>query len=141
MTDGGADRLPGDVLSLLRETHEVDIETRPAPDVPPHLTTIWVVVADDDRAFIRTYRGPGSRWYREATAAGSAALVVDGQRIEVSLTHANDPASVEACSAAFRAKYRTSGASLAAMLVPEVLDTTLELLPAGTDHAVPCERD
>jgi hypothetical protein len=131
MTDGGADLLPGDVLSLLRETHEVNIETRPAPDVPPHLTTIWVVVAPDDRAFIRTYRGPGSRWYREATASGRVALVADGQRVEVRLAPATDPASVEACSQAFREKYRSSGASLAAMLVPEVLGTTLELLPVA----------
>ncbi len=130
MTDSRTDRLPGDVLSLLRETHEVDIETRPAPDVPPHRTTIWVVVDPADRAFIRTYRGAGSRWFREATASGQVALLADGQRIEVRVSPAIDPASVEACSEAFRAKYRTSGASLAAMLVPEVLGTTLELLPA-----------
>ena len=131
MTEGRTDRLPGDVLSLLRETREVDIETRPAPDVPPHRTTIWVVVDTQDRTFIRTYRGAGSRWYREATASGRVALLADGQRIEVLVSPASDPASVEACSEAFRAKYRTSGASLAAMLVPEVLGTTLELLPAG----------
>ena len=125
------DRLPADVLALLRETREVQIETRAAPDVPPHVTTIWVVVDAEDRAFIRTYRGPGSRWYREATAAGAAALVVDGQRVEVRLAAATDPASIEACSDAFRAKYRTSGGSLPAMLVSAVLDTTLELLPAG----------
>jgi hypothetical protein len=129
MTDAGADRLPGDVLSLLRETQEVDIETRPAPDVPPHRTTIWVVVDPGDRAFIRTYRGAGSRWYREATASGHVALLADEQRIEVRVTPATDAESVETCSEAFRAKYRTHGASLAAMLVPAVLDTTLELLP------------
>ena len=129
MTEAGPDRLPGDVLSVLRAMREVDIETRPAPDVPPHLTTIWVVVAPDERAFIRTYRGSGSRWYREATAAGQATLVADGQRIDVRLAPANDPVSIEACSEGFRAKYR--GASLAAMLVPEVLGTTLELLPLG----------
>jgi len=123
------DRLPADVLALLREAQEVQIETRPAPDVPPHLTTIWVVVDEADRVFIRTYRGPGSRWYREATASGRVALLADGQRIEARVSPATDPASVEACSAAFRAKYRTSGASLAAMLVTEVLPTTLELLP------------
>lgn len=129
MTDSPTDRLPGDVLSLLRETQEVDIETRPAPDVPPHRTTIWVVVDQADRAFIRTYRGAGSRWYREATASGQVALLADGQRIEVRIRSAIDSGSVEACSEAFRAKYQASGASLAAMLVPEVLGTTLELLP------------
>ena len=35
-------RLPGDVLAMLRDAREVGIETRPAPDVPPHRTTLWV---------------------------------------------------------------------------------------------------
>ena len=124
------DRLPGDVLSLLRETQEVDIETRPAPDVPPHLTTIWVVVDPEDRAFIRTYRGAGSRWYREATAAGRAALLADGQRIEVTLSPATDAASVEACSEALRAKY-AHASGLRGMLAEDNLPTTLELLPVS----------
>lgn len=122
------DRLPGDVLSLLRETQEVDIETRPAPDVPPHLTTIWVVVGAEDRAFIRTYRGPASRWFREATASGQAALLADGQRVEVRLVAATDPASVEGCSAALRAKY-AHASGLRGMLAEGNLPTTLELLP------------
>jgi hypothetical protein len=122
------ERLPGDVLGLLRETREVDIETRAAPDVPPHRTTIWVVVDDRDRAFIRTYRGPGSRWFREATAAPSVALLVDGQRIELALDPATDAERVAACSRALQEKYQ--GASgLRGMLTDENLPTTLELHP------------
>ena len=123
------ERLPGDVLGVLRETREVDIETRPAPDVPPHRTTIWVVVDPQGRAFIRTYRGPASRWYREATAAPAVALLVDGQRIEVALEPAADPDRVDACSQALREKYSGAG-GLRGMLTPENLPTTLELRPA-----------
>ncbi len=129
MTEGGTDRLPGDVLSVLRETQEVDIETRPAPDVPPHRTTIWVVVDPQDRAFIRTYRGAGSRWYREATASGQVALLADGQRIEVRW---RPPAIRERrgmLGGVPREVPDPAARSLAAMLVPEVLGTTLELLP------------
>jgi hypothetical protein len=122
-------RLPADVLALLRDTQEVEIETRPAPDVPPHLTVIWVVVDEQDRALIRTYRGPRSRWYREATADGTARIHAGGYTIDVRVEHAADPERVEACSEALRRKYASSRASLAAMLVPEVLPTTLELLP------------
>jgi hypothetical protein len=122
------DRLPGDVLGLLRETREVDIETRPAPDVPPHRTTIWVVVDERDRAFIRTYRGPGSRWYREATAAPSIALLVEGQRIELALEAADDRERIEACSRALRAKY-AGAAGLRGMLAAANLPTTLQLVP------------
>jgi hypothetical protein len=122
------DQLPGDVLGMLRETREVDIETRPAPDVPPHRTTIWVVVDERGRAFIRTYRGPGSRWFREATAAPSVALLVDGQRVEVALERATDAERVAACSRALREKYAgTSG--LRGMLSDANLPTTLELHP------------
>jgi hypothetical protein len=129
------ERLPGDVVGLLRETREVDIETRPAPDVPPHRTTIWVVVDDLGRAFIRSYRGPASRGYREAAAAPTVALLVDGQRIELALEAADDPDRVAACSAALEAKY--AGASgLAGMLSEENLPTTLELL-----QIAPPERD
>jgi hypothetical protein len=121
-------RLPGDVLGLLRETREVDIETRAAPDVPPHRTTIWVVVDPKDRAFIRTYRGPGSRWYREATAAPSVAVLVDGQRLEIALEAATDTERVAACSTALQEKY-AGRTDLADMLADANLPTTLELRP------------
>jgi hypothetical protein len=121
--------LPGDVLGMLRDAREIRIETRPAPDVPPHRTTIWVVVDDQDRAFIRTYRGPGSRWYREALSNERIGLLVAGQRIAVSVEQANDAERIEACSAALRSKY--AGASgLRGMLADENLPTTLELRSA-----------
>lgn len=126
------DLLPGDIIGVLRETRELDIETRPAPDVPPHRTTIWVVVDEQGRAFIRTYRGPSSRWYREATAAPSVALLVDGQRIEVAVEGAADRERVEACSQALREKY-AGDAGLRGMLTAENLLTTLELVPAPPD--------
>lgn len=124
------DRLAEDVLALLRDTREVDIETRPAPDVPPHRTAIWVVVDDEDRALIRTYRGPNSRWYREALAAGTATIHAGGNAIHVGVVRATDPERIEACSRAMSQKYASSRASLRAMLLPEVLPTTLELIPA-----------
>jgi len=123
------ERLPGDVLAMVRDAREVLIETRPAPDVPPHRTVIWVVVDEQDRAFIRTVRGATSRWYREALAAGTVGFLVDGQRVEVSVEHVQDEERIEACSQAMRRKYATSRASLAAMLLPAVLSTTLELHP------------
>ena len=115
---------------MLRDAREIRIETRPAPDVPPHRTTIWVVVDDQDRAFIRTYRGPASRWYREAISNERVGLLVAGQRIEVSLEQADDAERVAACSAALRGKYTGTG-GLRGMLADENLPTTLELHPAS----------
>jgi hypothetical protein len=124
------DKLPGDVLAQLRDAHEVQIETRPAPDVPPHRTTIWVVVDDQGRAFIRTYRGPTSRWYREATSSESVGILVHGQRVEVRVEDASDEERVETCSALLRGKY-AAASGLRGMLAEENLRATLELRPVS----------
>lgn len=118
-----------DHLRLLRDTREVEIETSRGEDRPVHRTIIWVVVDDADRVLVRTYLGPGSRWYREALANPRVRLLVGGRAMNFVVQRADDPERVEACSSGLRAKYRP-GSSLDAMLRAEVLDTTLELRPA-----------
>lgn len=115
---------------LLRAAREVRIETSRDEGAPVHRTIIWVVVDDQDRVLVRTYLGPGSRWYREALAAGRVRLIVGERAIDFSVEEATDPQRVQACSDGLRAKYRRS-ASLDAMLRDEVLPTTLELHPAN----------
>lgn len=115
---------------LLHNAREVRIETRGAEGAPVHRTIIWVVVDDEGRVLVRTFRGPGSRWYREALALGHCTLLVDDRAIDFTVEPAGDPERVVACSDGLRAKYRRS-ASLDAMLGDDVLDTTLELRPAG----------
>ena len=117
---------PKPTVALLDRSKEVDIETR-SPKGAAHAVPIWVVVDGDD-VFIRTYRGPTSRWYRELLAAGGA-LVVDGKRIPVKAIPAADSASVKRVSDGYRKKYR-KGSSLDSMLVPLVLPTTVRLEPA-----------
>ena len=117
---------PKATVALLDRSNEVDIETR-SPKGTVHSVPIWIVVDGDD-VFIRTYRGPTSRWYREIVA-GPGALVVNGQRIPVRAIAAADAASVKRVSDGFRKKYR-KGSSLDSMLVPLVLPTTLRLEPA-----------
>ncbi len=114
-------------LELLRTTKEVRIETRRAPDAPVHRTIIWVVV-DGDRAFVRTYRGAGSRWYREALAQPDCTLWLGKVGLPVRVVVATEPDVVAAVSRGFEAKYPRSQ-STAAMVREEVLETTLELLP------------
>ena len=83
---------------------------------------------DGDDVFVRTYRGPKSRWYRELLA-GPGALVVNGKRIPVRAIAAADGGSVKRASDGYRKKYPKSG-SLDAMLRRSVLPTTLRLEPA-----------
>jgi len=113
-------------LERLAAAQEVDIETL-APDGPAHRATIWVIV-DGDEAFIRSYRGPDARWYREALANPAVAIHVAGQRLAATAIGATDPDSIERVSAGFRAKYRP-GESTTAMAT-QYLDTTLRIEPA-----------
>jgi hypothetical protein len=114
-------------LARLEAAEEVDIETQ-APDKPVHRTTIWVVV-DGGEAFVRTFKGPNSRWYREAMANPAVAIHVDGRRLAATAIPATDPDSVERTSAGYLRKYARDPAAKA-MVVPEVLETTLRLEPA-----------
>jgi hypothetical protein len=118
-----------DVLDRLRHEVEVDIETHATSGGPAHRTTIWVVVDDRNRVLVRSYRGAGARWYREATSGTPTALVIGHEVIPVTVEHARDDERIRACSVELERKYAGDPAT-AAMVRDEVLDTTLELHPA-----------
>jgi hypothetical protein len=112
-------------LERIAAAQEVEIETQ-APDGPVHRATVWVVVDDED-TFIRSYRGPTARWYREALANPAVALHVDGRRLPATAIPATDPDSIERTSGGFRAKYPNDPATDA--MVEKHHDTTLRLEP------------
>ena len=93
-----------------------------------HRAVIWLVVDEHDRVLIRSFRGPGARWYREALAHPECTLHVDDMQVSVTALPARDPARIAALSHGYLAKY-SSQRSTMAMLTPENLPTTLELLP------------
>jgi len=111
-------------LDLLATLEEIDVETHSAAGYV-HRTIVWPVVRDGV-LYLRSYKGPDGRWYREALADPDIALVIDGRRVPVRAVPAADATSVEACSAALQDKYPRDQ-SLAAMLVPNVLPTTLRI--------------
>ena len=113
-------------LSAIARAEEVRIETR-AADGTVHRTIIWIVERDG-QLYIRSVNGPEARWFREATTDTSIALLVDGRRYEANVVPATDPASIEACSAGLRAKYKADY-SLASMLKEDILPTTLRVVP------------
>lgn len=118
------DRFSEADLDELRRTDLVEIVTARGRQ-----TVIWVVVDDQDRVLIRSVRGPRGYWYRQALADPLVELDLGGRRIPVRAELADDADRVEATSQALRAKYARQRASLAAMLRPETLPTTLQLLP------------
>jgi hypothetical protein len=115
-------------LELLRTTREVEIETSRTPTSPRHRTIIWVVVDTKDRALVRTYRGAGSRWYREVLGGSASRLHVGSQVLEVRVVPAADDDRIAAYNEEVVRKYAGSS-STPFMLVDDVLPTTLELLP------------
>jgi len=116
---------PKDLESLDRAV-EVDIETQP-PDGPSNRVTIWAVV-DDDRVFVRSWKGEDARWYREAQANPAVALHVDGQRLTATAIPATDPDSIQRTSDGFRRKY-AGDPGAEAMCAEDILATTLRLEP------------
>jgi hypothetical protein len=116
-------------LEQLATIEEIEVETHSkAGEV--HRTIVWPLVRDGV-VYLRSFHGPAGRWYCEALADSSIALVMDGRRVPARAVSAPDDASVEACSAALREKYRRSY-SLQAMLAPATLPTTLRIEAAGT---------
>lgn len=119
-------------LAALAAVEEIEIETR-SNEGEIHRTIIWPVVGEGI-VYIRSYRGAGARWYREALVDPNVEIHLDGRRVAARVALATDPASVKACSAAFRHKY-AGDPSMGAMVRPEVLDTTMKVEPRAT--AVP----
>ncbi|MDP9250803.1 MAG: DUF2255 family protein [Chloroflexota bacterium] len=117
-----------DLLERLRTIEEVEIETSAPGGGSPHRAIIWVVVDEHDRVLIRSFRGPSGRWYREAIANPEVALHFDAVALAATALPARDPARIAACSHGFLAKYSDQRSTMA-MLTPENLPTTLELLP------------
>lgn len=122
------DRFSPADLALLRDTREVSIETSAGEGAPVHRTVIWVVVDGEDRVLVRTYRGPGSRWYREVLARPDCRLRVGDQVLDVRAVPAGDDDRIAAYSDELLRKYARSR-STPSMLADELLPTTLELLP------------
>ena len=114
-------------LEQLAAIREIEVETHStAGEV--HRAIVWPLVREGV-LYLRSFHGPAGRWYREALADPDIALVIEGRRLSARAVPAPDAASVEACSAALREKYRRSY-SLAAMLAPATLPTTLRVEPS-----------
>jgi hypothetical protein len=112
-------------IELIATSKEVTIETRSGDRVYP--TVLWAVV-DDDKIYVRSFLGDSGRWYQRAVADPEVTVEAGDTRIDLRAVPAIDEASIEVVSAGFRAKYG-KGASVDAMVQPDVLDTTLRLDP------------
>jgi hypothetical protein len=112
--------LEPEAVQVLDRTLEVHVAT-PRKPVP-----IWSVVVDGE-AYVRSYRGERGAWYRRAVRDGRVEIEGIAARVEPE----RDPELNARISDAFRAKYgERSPTSTEAMVTPEVVATTLRLVPA-----------
>ena len=119
-------------LGLLEHVQEVEIETTSLDGSQQHRTIIWVVVAGDE-AYVRSEYAQAGRWYREVRSKPQVVLHAEGTAILVTAVLVNEAATIEAVSAAYRAKYgKRSPGSTEAMVAPHTLEHTLRLDPRDT---------
>ena len=106
----------------------VEIETRRRSGETVR-TVIWAVV-DGGRVYVRSVRAEDGAWYRRVRANPAGVLHAGGAAAAVRAVPVDDQAEIERVSEALRLKYARSASSLARMLRPETLPTTLRLEPA-----------
>ena len=121
------DRFPAADLDRLRAAEDIEIETSAAHGASTHRAIIWVVVDTQDRVLIRSYRGPGARWFREISERPEAVVHLSGRSLPVRAVPATDGDRAAACSAELRRKY--AGHSAMPFMTRTYLETTLELVP------------
>jgi hypothetical protein len=124
----GAMSVEAELLRRVEAAEEVEIETRRRTG-ESRRTITWIV-ADGGHIYVRSVRGPGGKWYQRLRAAPEGAIHLAGTRTPVRAIPVSDAAEIDRVSEALRRKYASHGSSLANMLLPETLPTTLRLEPA-----------
>jgi hypothetical protein len=122
------DRFGQNITAALRDADEIEILTSARPDAAHHRTVIWVVVDDEGRVLVRSYRGSRAQWFREALSNPAITIHVGGRVVEATALVATDEGRIAACSRGYLAKYPDDPAT-AQMVSDSVLSTTLELVP------------
>ncbi len=120
-----------DVLDDFGRTEEVEIETRSASG-GTHAAIIWIVV-EHGVPYVRSVKGVHGRWYQDLLRDPHGAVHVAGRRVPVRAELVEDPRAIAECSRGLAQKY-ASDPSTPSMLRPEVLETTLRLLPNRSEE-------
>jgi hypothetical protein len=94
--------------------------------------TIWVVRVGDEH-FVRSYRGPDGRWYRDVSARSNGHIASGGVERDVRFTEADAQLS-DLIDSAYREKYARFPSYVAPMLTDQARATTLQLVPEQTDR-------
>lgn len=115
-----------DELTRIGSAEELEIAARRSDGSLNHAVPIWVVCVGDD-LYVRSWRGPDGRWFRDARASREGHIAAGGVDRDVDLVDAPEDVN-DAIDNAYRGKYGRYSNYVPPMLVPRARATTLKLL-------------
>ncbi|HYM59468.1 MAG TPA: DUF2255 family protein [Thermoanaerobaculia bacterium] len=120
-------RLPAEIAAAIRDGKILAIR---AGTKPHRFIGIWAVVVEG-RVFVRSWSLKPRSWYRMFLEEPRGAIEIGGRRIAIRAVHTRSERLKDAVSAAYLAKYNTSGSIKYARDLggPKSRATTTELVP------------
>src|SRR4051794_31549812 len=119
-----------DTLAALGDALEVDVTPFTADGTPRPSRTIWSIRVGDE-LYVRSWKGPGAVWFRDAVATHQGEISVTGggasQLVTFEEVDATAPVQAQ-LSAGYLSKYAADGYA-SAMNEQGPLESTLRLIP------------
>jgi hypothetical protein len=116
-----------DELRAIGDAEELDISSTRADGTLRPFVTIWHV-AVGGALYVRSAYGPENGWFRRAKASGSGRIRAGGVTKDVTFEVPTEDVR-DALDAAYHAKYDRYGRLVATVVGPEVVGTTLRVVP------------
>lgn len=116
-----------DELSRIGAAQELRIAARRGDGTLREPVPVWVVRVGDD-LYVRSAYGPGSSWYRAATAGRKGHVAAGGVEKDVAFEDA-DGELFDRVDAAYADKYGSYASIVDSITTPEIRATTIRLVP------------
>ena len=102
------DRFADDVLNAVAKEHEVRLTTYGRKTGKPSTVTIWIVVDDAHRVFIRSGKGLARHWPQNLLKRPEGELKLGKTVVRFKSRHVTDPAEARHSSSLYGPKYGAS---------------------------------
>jgi hypothetical protein len=117
----------GDELSAIAAARELEIQSLRPDGTLRKPVTIWVVRQQDD-LYVRSWRGPGSAWFRSVRDRHEGHIRAGGVEKDVTFVETHEKPVNAAIDVAYRAKYGDSRFATP-MVTEPARSTTLRIVP------------
>jgi hypothetical protein len=125
-----------DELNKIAAAKELEIASLRPDGTMRKPVTIWVIRHGDD-LYVRSYKGPGSSWFRGTQDRHEGHIRASGVEKDVTFVEESDPGINDKIDDEYRIKYRSYGARfINPMVAPEARDATIKLVPHSSELLV-----